>query len=242
MQYTELQVTSNFTFLRGGSHPEELVKQAAQLGYSAIAITDRNTLAGIVRGHAAGRIHSVRLIVGCRLELLDGSPLLAYPTDLPAYARLSTLLSEGNLRAEKGSCYLYKADIYKYSEGIKFVAIPPDSLNTAFEFEKSFHTHLQEYRLRLGKNLYLAANRSYLSNDAKRMFRLAELSEQLAIPLVATNDVHYHIPERRELQDILTCIREKCTIQKCSGFSLNIQKPSHRYRNWQMLASSHWMN
>lgn len=220
MQYTELQVTSNFTFLRGGSHPEELVEQAAKLGYNAIAITDRNTLAGIVRGHAAGRIHSVRLIVGCRLELLDGSPLLAYPTDLAAYGRLSTLLSEGNMRAEKGSCHLYKTDVYKYSEGIKFVAIPPDSLNLSFKFDTSFHTHLQEYRQYLGKNLYLAANRSYLSNDAKRMFRLAELSEQLEIPLIATNDVHYHIPSRRELQDILTCIREKCTIQK-AGFRLH---------------------
>lgn len=220
MQYTELQVTSNFTFLRGGSHPEELVEQAAKLGYNAIAITDRNTLAGIVRGHAAGRIHSVRLIVGCRLELLDGSPLLAYPTDLAAYGRLSTLLSEGNMRAEKGSCHLYKTDVYKYSEGIKFVAISPDSLNLSFKFDTSFHTHLQEYRQYLGKNLYLAANRSYLSNDAKRMFRLAELSEQLEIPLIATNDVHYHIPSRRELQDILTCIREKCTIQK-AGFRLH---------------------
>lgn len=220
MKYTELQVTSNFTFLRGGSHPEELVEQAALLGYNAIAITDRNTLAGIVRAHAAARIHSVRLIVGCRLELLDGSPLLAFPTDLPAYGRLSALLSEGNMRTEKGSCHLYKADIYKQVEGIKFVAIPPDSLNASFEFDTSFHTNLQEYRQRLGKNLYLVANRSYLSNDAKRMFRLAALAEQLEIPLIATNDVHYHIPTRRELQDILTCIREKCTIQK-AGFRLH---------------------
>jgi error-prone DNA polymerase len=188
--------------------------------YNAIAITDRNTLAGIVRAHAAARIHSVRLIVGCRLELLDGSPLLAFPTDLPAYGRLSALLSEGNMRTEKGSCHLYKADIYKQVEGIKFVAIPPDSLNASFEFDTSFHTNLQEYRQRLGKNLYLVANRSYLSNDAKRMFRLAALAEQLEIPLIATNDVHYHIPTRRELQDILTCIREKCTIQK-AGFRLH---------------------
>lgn len=220
MLYTELQVTSNFTFLRGGSHPEELVEQAAKLGYNAIAITDRNTLAGIVRAHAAARIYSLRLIVGCRLELLDGSPLLAYPTDLPAYARLCTLLSEGNLRAEKGSCHLYKADVYRHAEGIRFVAIPPDSLNTSFQFDTSFHTNLQEYRQQLGKNLYLAANRSYLANDAKRLFRLAQLSEQMLIPLLATNDVYYHVPARRELQDILTCIREKCTIQK-AGFRLH---------------------
>lgn len=218
--YTELQVTSNFTFLRGGSHPEELVEQAAKLGYDAIAITDHNTLAGIVRAHAAARIHSIRVIVGCRLELLDGPPLLAYPTDLCAYARLCKLLSEGNLRTEKGSCHLYKADIYKHAEGIRFVAIPPDVLNVSFGFDVSFYTHLKEYRQHLGRNLYLAANRSYLSNDAKRLFRLAKLSEQMLIPLVATNDVYYHIPERRELQDVLTCIREKCTIQK-AGFRLH---------------------
>ncbi|MGV3632250.1 MAG: error-prone DNA polymerase [Bacteroidota bacterium] len=220
MKYTELQVTSNFTFLRGGSHPEELVQQAAKLGYDAIAITDRNTLAGVVRAHTAARNYSIRIIIGCRLELLDGSPLLAYPTDQPAYARLCTLLSEGNLRAEKGQCHLYKADVYRYSEGMKFVAVPPDTLNATFEFDTSFQSDLREYRQQFGNNLYLAANRSYLASDAKRLFRLAQLSERLMIPLLATNDIHYHIPARRELQDILICIREKCTIQK-AGFRLH---------------------
>lgn len=220
MKYTELQVTSNFTFLRGGSHPEELVQQASKLGYGAIAITDRNTLAGIVRAHAEARKHAVRVIVGCRLELRDGSPLLAYPVDLPAYQRLCTILSEGNLRTEKGSCHIYKADLYKHAEGIKFVAIPPDGLTATFEFSQAFQDDLREYRQHFGKNLSLAANRSYLANDAKRMFRLAQLSDRMEIPLIATNDVHYHIPARRELQDILTCIREKCTIRK-AGFRLH---------------------
>src|SRR5690554_3444638 len=107
MKYVELQVTTNFSFLRGASHPEELVERAARLGYEAIAVTDRNTFAGLVRAHLAAKQHGIRLIPGCRLDLLDGPSLLAYPTDRKAYGRLSSLLTVGNLRAPKGSCYLY---------------------------------------------------------------------------------------------------------------------------------------
>src|ERR1700743_3721542 len=110
MSYTELQITTNFTFLRGGSHPEGIVEQAIALGYKEIAITDRNTLAGIVRAHIAAKGKEIRIIPACRLDLLDGPGLLAYPTDKDAYGRLSGLLSEGNLRTEKGQCHLYKAD------------------------------------------------------------------------------------------------------------------------------------
>jgi len=220
MNYTELQVTSNFSFLRGGSHPEELVQQAAELGYKEIAITDRNTLAGIVRAHAAARGKNIRVIVGCRLDLIDGPSLLAYPTDGAAYARLSELLSIGNRRTEKGKCELYKSDVYAFAEGIRFIALSPLMLNSVFDFEPAFKTVLGEYRYKLGKALYLSVIRTYQANDNKRLYRLAQLSEQLDIPLVATNDVHYHIPERRELQDVLTCIREKCTIYN-AGFRLH---------------------
>src|SRR3954464_4672038 len=136
--YTELQVTSNFSFLRGASHPEELVEQAAAYGYEAIAITDRNTFAGIVRAYAAAKKSGIRFIVGVRLDLLDGPSLLAYPTNKTAYSQLSNLLTAGNRRAEKGECYLYKADVYKHGKGVKFVALPPDKLNETFEFDPSF--------------------------------------------------------------------------------------------------------
>ena len=96
--YTELQVTTNFSFLRGASHPEELVEQAAAYGYNAIAITDRNTFAGIVRAYAAAKKLDIRLIPACRIDLIDGPSLLAYPTDISAYERLSSLLTVGNLR------------------------------------------------------------------------------------------------------------------------------------------------
>lgn len=226
MSYTELQVTTNFSFLRGGSHPEELVAQAAALGYKKIAITDHNTLAGIVRAHAAARGKDITIIPACHLELLDGPPLLAYPTDKEAYAHLSALLSKGNLRTEKGDCHLYKADVYAHAQGIKFIAIPPASLNEHFEFDPSFISALQQYKQVFGNHLYLGAVRTYQANDSKRIFRLGQLSEQLNIPLVATNDVHYHDLARRELQDILTCVREKCTIYN-AGFLLHQNAERH---------------
>ena len=219
MSYSELHITSNFSFLRGGSHPYELVEQAAKLGYKEVAITDHNTLAGVVRAHVAAKKTGIRLIIGCRLELLDGPPLLAYPTDKDAYARLSGLLSTGNLRTEKGQCHIYKKDVYEYAEGILFIALPPLTLNEAFDFDEDYKEALREYRDRLGSSVHLGISRSYQANDNKRMHRLAQLSKTLGIKLVATNDVYYHVPERRQLQDILTCIREKCTIHS-AGFRL----------------------
>jgi len=219
MDYTELQVTTNFSFLRGGSHPDEYMEQAVMLGYKQIAIADHNTLAGIVRAHVAAKKADIRLIIGCRLELFDAPPLLAYPTDKESYARLSELLSIGNRRAEKGKCHLYKSDVFKQAKGIKFIAIAPLSVNESFDFDDAFKLALKEYRQNLGDALYLGASRSYQSNDTKRMHRLWQLSTSLDIRLVATNDVYYHESERRQLQDVLTCIREKCTIQT-AGFKL----------------------
>lgn len=219
MEYSELQVTSNFSFLRGASHPEELVTQAEAFGYDKIAITDRNTLAGIVRAHVAARGREIDIIPACRLDLLDGPSLLAYPTDREAYGRLSALLTKGNLRAEKGECHLYREDVYEHAKGIIFCSLMPKSLNRQFRFEESFTSAIREYREAFGKHLYLSATRSYLGDDDKRIFRIAQLSKQLDIPVVATNDVHYHHPSRRELQDVLTCVREKCTIHE-AGFRL----------------------
>ncbi|MEP7375154.1 MAG: error-prone DNA polymerase [Chitinophagaceae bacterium] len=220
MSYTELQVTSNFSFLRGASHPEEIVGQAAAFGYTSIAITDRNSLAGIVRAHAAAKKAGIRIITGCRLDLLDGLSLLAYPTSITAYSQLCNLLTTGNRRAEKGDCHLYKADVYQYAKDLKFIVLPPDTLNASFEFDLSFSNQLEEYHTAFGNNLYIAASRRYRGDDHKYLYRLAQLSGRLHIPVVATNDIHYHEPERRQLQDIVTCIREKCTIYN-AGFRLH---------------------
>src|SRR6478735_3393635 len=194
MEYTELQVTSNFSFLRGASHPEELMEHAAVLGYKQIAITDCNTLAGIVRAHAAAKKAGIRLIVGCRLNLLDGPSLLAYPTNVNAYARLCRLLSRGNLRAEKGDCHLYKADVYELAEDMLFIVIPPDKLNEAFQIDDAFITTLTEYKQQFKEQLYLAVSRRYYAHDTKYIFRLHQLSQEMQVPMVATNDVHYHEP------------------------------------------------
>jgi error-prone DNA polymerase len=218
MSYSELQVTTNFSFLRGGSHPEEMVTQAAALGHTKIAITDRNSVAGVVRAHLAARPDNVdiKIIPACRLDLLDGASLLAYPTDMDAWSRLSGLLTRGNLRAEKGQCHLYKQDVYEHAKGIKFIAVPPESLNSRFDFDETFKADLKEYQEAFGHELYLAASRAYNIDDAKRLHRLA----QSGIPIVATNDVHYHEAVRRQLQDVVTCVREKCTIHN-AGFKLN---------------------
>ncbi|MGO1817457.1 MAG: error-prone DNA polymerase [Sphingobacterium sp.] len=226
MVYSELQVTSNFSFLRGASHPEELVEQAAILGYRSIAITDHNTLAGIVRAHTVAKKHGIQFIPAARLDFIDGSPLLAYPQDREAYARLSGLLTEGNRRTEKGKCELYKADLYRFAQGIIFIALAPDQLNENFDFQEHFKQQLHEYKSHLGDNLYLAASCLYRGNDAKRLFRLAELGNTIGTPLVATNDIHFHAPERRQLQDIVTCIREKKTI---SNAGLLLHQNAERY-------------
>jgi error-prone DNA polymerase len=226
MNYTELQVTTNFSFLRGASHAEELVKQAAEYGYKEIGIADRNSFAGLVRAHVAAKKNSMRIIAGCRLDLLDGASLLAYPTDSNAYSKLCSLLTTGNLRAEKGECHLYKNDVYPHAGNIKFIALPPSELNEYFDFDPSFKNLLKEYREAFGKDLYLSATRYYLGDDVKYLYRLSQLSSELHIPLVATNDVHYHSASRRELQDVLTCIREKCTIYN-AGFKLHPNAERH---------------
>ena len=233
MKYTELQVTTNFSFLRGASHPQEVVAQAAKLGYTEIGITDHNTLAGIVRAHAAARESGIRIIVGCRLDLQDGAPLLCYPTDIDAYSRLSNLLTTGNRRTEKGKCQLYKEDVFAHAKGSKLIVIPPATLNKEFRLDASFTTTLNEYKDAFGTSLYLAATRRYQGDDQKQLFRLSELSARYGVPLVATNDVWYHHPKRRPLQDILTCVQQKCTVFH-AGYKLHPNAERHLKQQSEM--------
>jgi error-prone DNA polymerase len=131
------------------------------MGYKAVAVTDRNTMAGIVRAHAATKGKSIRLIPACRLDLLDGPSLLVYPTDKAACGRLCALLSKGNLRAEKGECHLYVKDVFEHKERMKFILIPPGHLNRRFEFNPDFVSPLTRYKLALGSQLYLGTHRNY---------------------------------------------------------------------------------
>lgn len=234
MHYTELQVTTNFSFLRGASHPEEMVEQAAKFGYKSIAITDRNTFAGIVRAHVAGRKTGMHIIPACRLDLIDGHSLLAFPTNKDAYAQISALLTLGNLRTEKGKCNLYKSDVYNHASGSKFILLPPSELNDVFDFNTSFKKDVQEYRDTLGHQLYIATTRWYGGHDTKHLHRISQLAKELKMPMVATNDVHYHHPERRELQDVVTCVREKCTIYN-AGYRLHPNAERYLKPNEEML-------
>ena len=223
--YAELQVTSNYSFLRGASHPQELVLQAAVLGHRAIAIADRNSLAGVVRAHGAAKDHGIQLIVGARLLLQDGFDLLCFPTDRSAYGRLSRLLSLGKRRAEKGDCILFTADLltdplFAGGRGQVLIAVPPATLDRAFEKQ------LLKLYNKFHKNFYLSVNYNYLSDDKVRINALSELAERHFMPLVATNDVHAHVPERRPLQDAMTCIRTHCTVA-AAGFLLHANAERH---------------
>src|SRR5437868_8998687 len=172
--YAELQVTSNFSFLRGASHPEELAVTAAALGHDAFAITDRNSLAGIVRGHKAAKEIGLRFLPGCRLELRDGTSLLCFPTDRAAYGRLSRLLTLGKRRAPKGECHLDYADLVAHGEGQILNVLPPAEGDVAeFAAHLSFARQVAaDFRGRA----YLAAYHLYRGDDASRLARLADIA------------------------------------------------------------------
>lgn len=204
--YAELQVCSNFSFLRGASHPEELVETAARLGHAAIAVADRNSLAGVVRAHIAARAHGIKLIVGACLDLEDGTRLICLPTDRPAYARLSRMLSLGKRRAAKGECLLTRQDVIEHGEGQLFLLLPPPCL------PEDYAADLRFWAEACPAACHIAAGMLYHGDDARRLQALATLAHGAGLPLVATNAVHYHVPERRPLQDVLTCIREHCRI------------------------------
>ncbi len=203
--YAELQITTNFCFLRGASHPEELALRAHELGLAAIAVTDRNSFAGIVRAHVKAKELGLRFLVGVRLDLTDGPSLLAWPTDKPAYSRLSQLLTLGKRRAGKGQCLLQLADVMAHDEGQLFAVIDPDD------------ALLAALAARWPGRLYLVASHRFAGDDQARIAGLATQARRHGVKLLATNDVHYHAAERRPLQDIVTCIREHCTIETAGG-------------------------
>ena len=211
--YVELGVSSPFSFLRGASDAIELVRAALPQGYDAIGIADRNTLAGVVRMHSACEAVGLRPLIGCRLDLTDAPSLLAYPIDRDGYGRLSRLLSLGKMRAEKGECELGLADVAEHQEGIAFIAWPSDD-------PAVFERELPRLRDALTSLRHVAASWLYRGDDNARIERLDRLARANGCTILATNDVHYHVPDRRPLQDVVTCIREKVTIAT-AGYRLN---------------------
>ena len=221
--YAELQATTNFTFLRGASHPGELVQAASALGLRAVAVTDRNTLAGVVRAHAAARETGMKLVVGARLDLADTPDMLCLPRDRAAYGRLSRLLTTGRRRAPKGECEIGLADLLDHAAGQILIVLPPED---GAAFDPSFEESLVSLRRRIGNSVHLAASHLYRGDDRARIGRLAGIAARAGTPLVATNDVHAHTPARRRLADVLTCIRERCTIDE-AGYRLAANAERH---------------
>ncbi len=209
--YAELAVTSNFTFLTGASHPDEFVIRAAELGYRAIAITDTNSLAGVVRAHVAAQETDVQLVVGCRLVLQDvpSFSLFVYPTDRAAYGRLCRLLTLGKRRATKGECHLTLRDALEWQTGMLGIALVDGNITPAHEAALlRLRETFDDDRLSLG------LTRLYGPKDREQWSRALALSERCRIPPIALNDAHYHAPRRRALQDVLTCVRHGCRIDQ----------------------------
>ncbi len=205
MRYVEFACTSNFSFLRGASHPEELMAQAATLGLSGLGLCDRNSVAGVVRAHVAKREQNMTLRYhpGARLVFADGTPdILAYPRDRAGWGRLTRLLTLGNLRAEKGDCILYVDDLLAHSDGLEFIVM------------EGAARLLAQLREAAPGRVRLAASMLYRGDDRARLAKRAEQARAAQVPLIAVNDVHFHHPDRRPLADLLTCIREKTTIDR----------------------------
>ncbi|MFL5145868.1 MAG: PHP domain-containing protein, partial [Microvirga sp.] len=222
MPYAELAVTTNFSFLRGASHPQEYVAEAAALGLKAIGIADRNTMAGVVRAYSEWKNHkdTLKLLVGARLVATDDFEAIAYPIDREAYGRLCRLLSTGNRRAKKGECLFGFDEMLAAAQGQVFIVVPPPRPSRSFTERLTRLLHAAPSRT------YLAAVHRYRSDEPRRLGRLAEFAERVKVPLVAAGDALYHLPERRLLQDVVTCIREKCTIREAG---LRLERHAERH-------------
>ena len=236
-RFAELAAMTNFSFLRGASHPEEMVARAAELGLAGIGIADRNSLAGVVRAHTFARdnveaMAGTRVVPGARLLFIDGSPdVLVYPKDRAAYGRLCRILTEGNSRAPKGECWLILKDLLDRGEGLQIVTLPSSSPKDVGKNaslpqggkDKLDYKETDEgaavalLREAFGKRLWIGASLTYGEDMRGGLARRSALARSVGAPLIATNDTLMHAPERRTLADVLTCIREKTTLEEAAG-------------------------
>ena len=220
-EYAELGAMTNFSFLEGASHPGEMMMQARALGLAAVGVADRNTLAGMVRALMGAEKHGVSLVVGCRLGFTDGTELIVFPRDRAAYGRLCRLLSLGKSemvpqagadpdagRIEKAETRLTFEQAVGLGQGMIALAPSPERPDADFE------TRLEAWRRAWPDDLYLAASPLWRGDDRRRLNRLAAMAQRTGAPMIATNAALYHHPDRRMLQDVLTCIREGTTIDK----------------------------
>ncbi|WP_168566360.1 error-prone DNA polymerase [Crateriforma spongiae] len=230
MSYVELHCRSNFSFLRAASHPDELVQQAAELGYAGIAITDRHSIAGVVRGFAPANELGIQYIVGAELHPVDAPSMVVWPTDRAAYGRLCRLLSRGRMRCEKGQCKLHWSDIVELNDGLLAGVLPDDPSSVWNDDERSgeiagnrsgmtpqamarlgrfMRTHFRDV---FGDRGYLMAELHQGVDDDLRLQTLADLALRYDVPLVASGGVAYHTPDRMLMHDCVTAIRLGKTI------------------------------
>ena len=245
MNYAELCVTTNFTFLTGASHPEEMITRAAELGLAAIAITDRNSLAGVVRAYSALKVlkreaeesdqspQLPKLIIGCRLVLRDSSvEWLALPKDREAYQRLTRLLTRGKRRAEKGECHLDMQDIVEYGAGMILIALPQALRNAQQDIQQ-----IQRY---FPRHVFLGAAPRYDGSDQAYFTACADLALRSSAPMVAVGDILMHHGKRKRLADVLTCMRHHITIDQIGTRALpNSERRLKGYSDMARLFRNH---
>ncbi|SLN76669.1 error-prone DNA polymerase [Roseisalinus antarcticus] len=224
-EFVELGLASCFSFLRGASDAVDIALEAWQQGHDTIGIADLNTFAGVVRLHAEARTARLRPVIGTRLALTSGEVFLAYPRDREAYGRLSRLLSKGKMRdpdgnwQRKGVCDLTLGDLAAHSEGVCLIVLPPDDLD-------AFARDLPRLVRRLPALGHIAASYLYRGDDRARINRLDSMAAAHGLQILATNDVLYHTASRRPLQDVMTCIREHCTLAD-AGYRLEKNAERH---------------
>src|SRR4051812_21590983 len=250
VDYAELDVATNFSFLRGASHPDELMLHAARLGHRAIAVTDLNSLAGAVRMFDAARQisktgWSPKLIIGARLAFADAPDVLVWAPNRAAYAKLCRLLTLGRRRAEKGECSLFLAGFLENNEGLLAGLVPSYGPPESRPFLETVNV-IKPLREALSRErLSLVITKSYGGDDETRVRNLLLLARRFDVPPVATNSVHYHDVGRRPLQDVLTCIRHQCAIRE-GGFRLfanserYLKSPEQMHRLFQEIPHALW--
>ena len=219
-RYAELLAATNFSFLHGASHPDEMVAQAAALGLEAIGVADHNSFAGVVRAHLAAKEAGIKLLVGTRLVTACGFELAAYPRDRKAYGRLTRMLTDANFRSEKGRCELRLEEVIDASQGQVFILIPPDFPDPDWEKKAA------DFIARNRADNWSALFRRFDGRDGERLYRTYEMAHRIGAPPVATSDALYHAPGRRALQDVVTCIREHVTVPE-AGFLLQANAERH---------------
>ncbi|MCL6504894.1 MAG: error-prone DNA polymerase, partial [Pirellulales bacterium] len=217
--YAELHCKSNFSFLRGASHPDELAAQAAHLGYTALAITDRHSLAGVVRAHAAAKAVGLKLLVGAEVWPQDGPGMVLLAADRASYGRLARLLTTGKRRAAKGECSLFWEDVAAHAERLLAGVLLPPLVQAAADGPSQVQA-LARVREVFGERAYALAELHRGSDDRQSLARQAELARRGRLPLAAANDVLYHVPQRQDLQDVLTAVRHHTTVARAGALLL----------------------